>query len=601
VNLLPEVLTRPVGRIALGVQGLLPAAVHSNDTVIHQFERRAHEHPAHPFLLYRDRRFTYREANLLVNRHAQAYRLAGLRKGDVVALVLENRPELYWHFLALEKLGVIVSLINSHAVGKPLAHAIRICGPKRVIVGSEVLPSFEAVSGELGDVLGPSAVDVDVDPDGKDATTGRYTAWAERLRDASAGAVRDPIETAVHTLGDLAAYIYTSGTTGAPKAALVKHHRFFRAGRIWGGFALKLSQEDVIYIPLPLYHGNAMILATSSAITFGATIALARKFSTTAFWEDIRRFDATCFFYIGELCRYLYGAPRKATDRDHRIRAISGNGLRPDIWEGFAARFGIERICEFYAATEGNVITVNLGGPAGSVGKMHLGQAIARWDEAKQDFVRDKHGRLERVSFDEPGVMLGKIGELVGFDGYQDATATERKILRNAFEDGDAWFNTGDLLRVDWKRNLFFADRLGDTFRWKGENVSTFEVQEQLSSWPPAAEVNVYGVPIEGTEGRAGMAAIVLKDGAAFDPVTFKAHVDRALPKFARPVFVRVERDALETTSTMKLKKGDLQKQGFDPSKAGKATLYLRHPASDEYVRLDASLYGDLAARRLRL
>jgi fatty-acyl-CoA synthase len=601
VTLLPQSLAQSVGgaigRFARGVQGLLPADVRSNDTVVYQFERRAYEHPAHPFLLYRDRRFTYHDANLLVNRYAAAYRETGVRKGDVVALVLENRPELYWHFLALAKLGVIVSLINSHAVGKPLAHALRICGPRRIVVGSEVLGSFEAIRGDLADVIGPgrAAVDIDVDPDGP-ALDGRPS-WGERLPQ---GMARDPIETALHTLGDLAAYIYTSGTTGMPKAALVRQHRFFRAGRIWGGLALQLRHDDVIYIPLPLYHGNAMILATSSAITFGATIALARRFSTSAFWDDCRRFDATCFFYIGELCRYLQGAPPRANDRDHRIRAISGNGLRGDIWENFQARFGIERVAEFYAATEGNVITINLGGPAGSVGKMTVGQAIARWDQEKQEFIRGKDGRLQRCSLDEVGVMLGKISELSGFDGYQDKKATEGKIIRGAFDEGDAWFNTGDLLRVDWKRDLYFADRLGDTFRWKGENVSTFEVQEQVSSWPAAREVNVYGVAVEGTEGRAGMAAIVLAEGAGFDPASFKAHVDAALPKFARPVFVRIEEASLETTSTLKLKKGDLQKQGIDPSKT-KAPLYVRHPKSDQYVRLDGPLYAEIAAGRLRL
>ena len=595
MSLIPEALGGPLTRLAKGVQGLLPPDFHSNATFVYQFEQRARLDPAHPFLLYRDRRFTYREANLLANRYAEAYRAAGLRKGDVVALVLENRPELYWHFFGLAKLGVTASLVNSHAVGKPLAHAIRICGPKRVVVGSEVLPRFDAVRSDIADVIGPglASVDIDVDPDGPSA---EGPTWNERL---PASLTPDPIETPLHTLGDLAAYIYTSGTTGAPKAALVKHHRFFRAGRIWGGFALQLRPGDVLYISLPLYHGNAMIIGMSSVVAFGATIALARKFSTTAFWDDCRKFDATAFLYIGELCRYLYGAPRRGNDRDHKIRAISGNGLRLDIWEAFQARFGIERIAEFYAATEGNIVTINLGGPAGSVGRMTVGQAIARWDEAKQDFMRGKDGRLQRCSLDEVGVLLGKISDLTGFDGYEDRKATEKKIVRDAFEPGDAWFNTGDLLRVDWRRNLYFADRLGDTFRWKGENVSTFEVQEQISTWPQVQEVNVFGVEVPGAEGRAGVAALVLAPGADFDPAAFKAHVDAALPKFARPVFVRIQDGALETTSTLKLKKGDLQREGVDPSKV-RGKVFIRHPATDVYIPLDARLYGDLKARRLR-
>ncbi len=571
------------------MQGLLPVGDDSNNTIPYQFEKRAHQDPAHAFLLYRDQRFTYGEANAIANRHAEAYKAAGLRKGDTVALVMENRPELYWHFLGLLKLGVAASLVNSHAVGKPLAHALRICAPKRIVVGSEVLAAFAEVRGEVAD-----PVDVDVDP-GTGAPSG-YPLWGDRL---PAGPSRDPIETSLQTMGDLAAYLYTSGTTGTPKAALIKHHRLFRAGRVFGGFALQLRADDVLYVPLPLYHATAMIAGTTSAISFGATIALARRFSTSTFWDDCRRFDATCFLYVGELCRYLQGAPRHPSDKHHSIRAICGNGLRPDIWQSFQDRFGIERIVEFYASTEGNVVAMNLGGPAGSVGKMLLRQAIVRWDEEKQDFVRGPNGRLVRCASGEVGVMLGKIADGSGFDGYQDRAATEGKIVRGAFEASDAWFNTGDLMRVDWKRNLYFADRLGDTFRWKGENVSTFEVQEQLATWPAVKEVNVYGVKVEGTEGRAGMAALVLTEGVAFDPVSFKAHVDHALPKYARPVFVRLDH-ALQTTTTLKLKKGDLQREGIDPSVTG-VPLFVRDPRTDEYVRLDEALYRDIAAGRLAL
>ena len=397
----------------------------------------------------------------------------------------------------------------------------------------------------------------------------------------------------------MAAFIYTSGTTGAPKAAKVKHHRLFRAGLVWGGIAFRFQADDVLYIPLPLYHGNAMILGTSSAITYGVTIALARKFSASAFWDDYRRYRATHFLYIGELCRYLNNAPRLPSDRDHSVRAISGNGLRPDIWESFQGRFGIERIAEFYGATEGNVITINVGKTAGSVGKMLPGHALARWDPTREDFVRGANGRLVRCWPGEVGVLLGEISDTAAFDGYEDQTATERKIVRGAFRPADAWFNTGDLLRADWLRNLYFADRLGDTFRWKGENVSTFEVQEQISAWPPVREVNVYGVAVEGMEGRAGMASLVLAEGEAFDAASFKAHVDSVLPKSARPVFVRIDA-TLEVTGTLKIKKRDLQEQGADPAKI-KSPLFVRHPASDEYVPLGAGLYEDLKAGRVRL
>jgi acyl-CoA synthetase (AMP-forming)/AMP-acid ligase II len=592
VTLLPASWRGSLKGFARGLPGVLPVADDGNDTLAHQFEIRARRQPSHAFLLYRDRRFTYGEANALVNRHARAYRDAGLQKGDVVALVMENRPEFYWHALGLMKLGVVPSLVNSHAVGKPLAHAIRICAPRRIVVGSEVLGPFAEIRGEIGD---DAAVDVDLDA-GAVAPAG-YSLWSDRL---PTGPCPDPIETAAQKMGDLAAYLYTSGTTGNPKAALVKHSRLFRAGKVFGGFGLRLEADDVVYLPLPLYHGTALIVGSASAITFGSTIALARRFSVSAFWEDCRKFGATRFLYIGELCRYLHSAPRKATDREHSIRAICGNGLRPDIWESFQERFGIERVAEFYASTEGNVVTMNLGGPAGSVGKMLPRQTIVRWDDARGDFVRGPDGRLQRCPPGVAGVMLGKIEDGTGgFDGYQDRAATEGKIVRGAFEPSDAWFNTGDLMRVDRLRNLYFADRLGDTFRWKGENVSTFEVQEQIATWPGVREVNVYGVPVDGVEGRAGMAALVLAPGVAFDPASFRAHVDRVLPSYARPVFVRLE-EALETTTTLKLKKGDLQREGIAPVKAA-TPLFIRHPATGDYLPLGDAIRRDLAAGRLAL
>ena len=377
-------LRASAGRVARGLLGIIPVGEDSNNTIPFQFEKLARQQPAHPFLLYGNQRFTYAEANVLVNRHAEAYKAAGLRKRDVVAVVMENRPELFWHLLGLMKLGVVASLINSHAVGKPLAHAIRICSPKRIVVGSEVLGTFAEVRGELPEGV---PVDVDVEP-GATAAAG-YPSWTDRL---PPGASRDPIDTSLQTMGDLAAYLYTSGTTGTPKAALVKHHRFFRAARVFGAFALELTPADVLYVPLPLYHGTALMVGCGSAITFGSTIALARRFSASAFWEDCRRYGATRFVYVGELCRYLLAVAPKASDRDHAVRVICGNGLRGDIWERFQSRFGIERVAEFYAATEGNVVTMNVLGPPGSVGKMLPGQAIVRWDEEKQDFVRGGDG-----------------------------------------------------------------------------------------------------------------------------------------------------------------------------------------------------------------
>lgn len=574
----------------------------SNNTIAYQFEQRANQIPSHPFLLYEEQGYSYAEANALINKHAHAYIRVGIQKGDVVALVMENRPEFLWHFLALNKIGAVASLINTNGIGDTLAHALRVCAPKRVIIGSEVWDNYEKVrNASLG--LPEQCVDIDIDPAHPiDANT---TAWGERLIGTSAS---NPVETSRHTLSDGCALIYTSGTTGLPKPAVIRNCRVYRAGRIWSTLAFRLKDTDRLYNCLPLYHSNSILLATGSVITSGTTMVLARSFSATRFWDDIRKHNATSFIYIGELCRYLINLPPHSQDRNNAVRTISGNGLRSDIWLAFQNRFGIEQISEFYASTEGTAISINVFNRPGSVGIKLPNAVLVKWDEIRQDFIRDKNGFLVRCKTDEAGVLLGRIREVrgpgrltttSGYDGYLDREATEKKILRNVFRKGDSWFNTNDILRCDRYKHLYFVDRMGDTFRWKGENVSTFEVQEQIAKWRPVKHVNVYGVQIPGAEGRAGMASIVLDGALDFNPKEFKSHVDLTLPSYARPLFVRLS-DEVNATSTFKLKKADLQKQGFDPD-AIDDDIYFRHPDKDEYVLMTKAIYHQLCDKRLRV
>jgi acyl-CoA synthetase (AMP-forming)/AMP-acid ligase II len=564
----------------------------SNKTIAFQFERHAAGAAADvPFLLYRDERYTYKAANAEVNRYANAYKALGIGKGDTVALLFDNRPAFLWHYLAAGKIGAIASLINTHNTGEPLLHALRICSPKLIVVGSEHMAAFDEVRYEFGAEI-RSFVDVDpekpVDPDL------HLRAWSEATAGASDA---NPPETSTHTLEDMAAYIYTSGTTGLPKAAHVRNLRLYLFGQMLGSLGWGLKRGDVLYSCLPLYHSNGIGVCTGAVISNGVTMALARRFSASRFWNDIRRYDATGFIYIGELCRYLYNQPARPDDRQHRVRAICGNGLRADIWAGFTQRFGIERVAEFYGSTEGNIGTLNLDETVGSVGRLLFGGVLVRWDESSDAFVRGPDGFLVKCKANEPGVLLGRITKSARFDGYHDKDATQKKIVHDAFKKGDAWFNTGDLLRMDEKRRLFFVDRMGDTFRWKGENVSTFEVQEQVSSWPPATEANAYGVQIPGAEGRAGMVAVVL-DGE-FDGRSFRKHVDSSLPPYARPLFVRV-RESMEITGTFKLKKGNLSAEGFDPN-ALQDPIFFRDPAQDSYVPLTTELYEQLQSGKLKL
>ncbi|MGD8863373.1 MAG: long-chain-acyl-CoA synthetase, partial [Myxococcales bacterium] len=498
------------------VRGLALAREDSNLTIAHQLQRHAERQPGHTFLLYGDRSYTYGQANAEINRHAHAYQSLGVGRGDTVALVIENRPEFLFHLYGLHKIGAVTSLINNQLTDSSLVHALRICEPKHVIIGSEVWEHFAEVRAELGDLV-DDHIHVDPDSDEEDGAAGID---APSFRDLLASvSTANPPEVSGVKLGDVAAYIYTSGTTGLPKAAIIKHHRLFRAGAVWASLGLRYKPDDVLYNCLPLYHSNSVMLATGSVVSAGVTMALARKFSRSRFWEDVREHGCTSFIYIGELCRYLMNAPEDSRDRGHQVRVITGNGLRPDIWEDFQNRFGIDRISEFYGATEGNCITINFRNVVGSVGPALPGMVLAKWNEEEQEFVRDEAGLLIKAEVGEPGILLGRIrGVSSAFEGYRDKSATEKKIVRDAFKPGDAYFNTGDLLRMDAQRNLYFTDRVGDTFRWKGENVSTTEVQEQISKWPAAAEVNVYGVSVPGTEGRAGMASLVLDDGKSFDP-----------------------------------------------------------------------------------
>lgn len=558
---------RSYGVLARGLLG----GAGSNRTLALELERRSRRHASRPFLLYEDRRLDYGQANRAVNRVANAYRARGMRKGDVLALVMENRPEFVWHYLAAGKLGIPIALVNTRSRGDGLAHAISVCGATHVTVGAECLPAFREVRDRLpGELVDRCVVDDGEAPGASDA---------------------DPPETSEHTLGDTGAYIFTSGTTGLPKAAIVTYQRLTNLGRVTGGMGWRMQPGDVVYNCLPLFHSNGLLIGLSSVLTHGATMALAQRFSASEFWRDVHRFEATGFNYIGEMCRYLVNRPPGELDRGHRVRVIVGQGLQADVWTALQDRFAIPRIVELYASTEGNIATINLDGEVGSVGRLRFGGKLAKWDFGQDDFVRED-GRLVECRPGETGVLLGPIRRRTPFSGYRDEEATRAKIVTNAFRDGDALYNTGDVFRVDAKKNLFFVDRLGDTFRYKGENVSTTEVQEQLARWPAIAEASVYGVEVPGREGRAGMAAVVLKDGARFDGEALAAHLDEALPPYARPVFVRV-RPSLETTATLKLAKLALQREGFAPRDG--ETVYVRDDGDRAYEELTPERYGAIA------
>jgi fatty-acyl-CoA synthase len=405
---------------------------------------------------------------------------------------------------------------------------------------------------------------------------------------------------------DRALLIYTSGTTGLPKAANISHRRILN----WGGWFAGLmdaSIDDRLYDCLPLCHSVGGVVAPCSMLTAGGSVVLAERFSASQFWDDIVRFDCTVFQYIGELCRYLLKTEMTKLETAHRLRLAVGNGLRGDIWEAFAARFAIPQILEFYAATEGNFSLFNVEGKPGAIGRIpsllahRFPAAIVQVDAESGTPIRGEDGLCVACSRDEIGEAIGRIGSADQgggrFEGYTDAAASEKKILRDVFAKGDAWFRTGDLMRRDAQGFFHFIDRVGDTFRWKGENVATGEVNAAIRESPGVRDAATYGVAVPDTDGRAGMAAIVADE--KFDLETFLRHLSSRLPLYAIPVFVRLC-ETLDATETFKQKKQQLIGDGFDPATV-RDPLFVRDPETGRYRPLDAHLFAEIATGSIRL
>ena len=547
--------------------------------------------------------FSYREWNARANRYARWARSQGLAKGDVVALLMPNRPEYLSIWLGLARAGIITALVNTNVAGASLAHCVNIAAAKALIVDGSLAPQLASARSRLNQPLLLLAHGV---PEAADCATTwpRIDEIVETFSDSplSSG------ERVALTIDDGALYVYTSGTTGMPKAARITHSRLLRMIHGWSA-AMNAVASDRVYQCLPMYHSNGGILAPGAVLTVGGSCVIRERFSASEFWTDIIRHRCTLFVYVGELCRYLLNAPPSPDDKAHRIRLCFGNGLRPDIFTAFRDRFGIRRILEFYAASEGNVALFNLDSHPGAVGRLPAWARksfpfkIVAFDVENNVDRRDAQGRCIECGPGEIGEALGEIlndpaKPASRFDGYADADATKAKILRDVFRQGDAWFRTGDLLRRDAAGYYYFIDRIGDTFRWKGENVSTTEVAEALATFPGVRQANVYGVCVPGHEGRAGMAALVV-DGDDFDLAGLRAHIAARLPAYARPAFLRFRRD-LEMTGTFKQKKTELVAEGFDIARSGDP-IFFDDRTLGAYAAVTEEFAGALRAGSVKL
>ncbi len=545
-------------------------------------------------LTFEGRTVTFAEMDALANRYAHWAKSQGLTRGQTVALFMPNRLEYLPIWYGLSKVGVICALINNQLTGAGLAHCINISGALHVLVDGDTSAALMGARGQLTRHVHVWNQSTPV-PDQRDLGNALKSCSSLRPdRLDSRGALR---------ANDIALLIYTSGTTGLPKAAKITHMRVQLYMRGFAGSTDSRS-SDRIYNVLPLYHATGGLCAMGAALLNGGSVVLKRKFSATTFWSDIAAEQCTMFVYIGELGRYLVNQPVQENERGHRIRLAFGNGLAADVWREFLDRFAIPEVLEFYGATEGNVSMFNFGGPVGACGRLpkylrkRFNYRLALFDEETQNPLRAANGRCVEAPPGQISECLGRIGTDVrsSYSGYADKAASERKIVRDVFEKGDAWFCTGDLMRQDSDNYFYFVDRVGDTFRWKGENVSTSEVAASLLRSPGVQEATVYGVKAGQEEGRAGMAALVIDDD--FDMGVLTTALETDLPAYAQPIFLRVL-GSLATTGTFKVRKQDLVNEGFEPAR-GRGAIYFKHP-SKGYSKLTKPTYDKIIAGEIRL
>ena len=558
------------------------------------FEDTVARHPDNVMLLFEGKQWTYSQFNAQVNQLARVLTSTGVARGDTVALFMENRAEYVLSMLALVKLGASASLVNNSLSGDALVHCIKATDAKSCIVGEERAEVIDGVRSELGLEAGKGYLWF---PDSGEASVPQ---WATDASTEMAGMSSGNLEvTRDITAGETALYIFTSGTTGLPKAAVVLHRKILAAGQGIGRLGFRIKPEDRLYLCLPIYHITGMGPGLCGFISVGGSIVLRRSFSASNFWPEVQKYQANCFIYVGELCRYLSMQPECPEEKNNPLQKMLGNGLRPDVWDEFKTRFGVARICEIYGSSEGNVSFLNLLNKDRTIGAAISKVALVQYDGENDEIVRDSRGRCIEVPVGEPGLLLGEITAKFEFDGYTDPEATASKIVHNVLKEGDRWFNTGDLIRqIDvgfamGLKHFQFVDRTGDTFRWRAENVSTNEVAEVLNAHPQIDMANVYGVEVPGVEGRAGMVAFALDGEDEFDIDGLTQLVERELPPYAQPVFVRIQR-SLAATGTFKLLKGELREQAYHLDNVDDDEIYVRKPRSDGHERLDAAFYQQI-------
>ncbi|MBA5956129.1 long-chain-acyl-CoA synthetase [Pseudomonas lactis] len=558
------------------------------------FEQATLRNPDGAALLYGDSVISYRDANQCANRIAHHLQAQGIRKGDVVALFIENRPELLLNVLAVAKLGGICAMLNTAQTQGALVHSLTLVNPVAIVVGAELLSPYAAVRDQVQ--IPAERTWFVADQPGSRVPDG----YIDLMAASAESPVDNPASSAQVFFHDPCFYIYTSGTTGLPKAGIMKHGRWTKTAVSFGSIALDMGPQDVLYCTLPLYHATGLCVCWGAAIIGASGFAIRRKFSASQFWDDARQFKATTLGYVGELCRYLLDQPASAQDRDNQVTKMVGNGLRPGVWAQFKQRYGVEHICELYAASDGNIGFTNVLNFDNTIGFCLQHWALVDYANDTGEPLRGNNGFMVKVPTGGQGLLLARIDDKSPFDGYTDPEKNRKVVLTDVFEKGDRYFNTGDLVRSIGFGHAQFVDRLGDTYRWKGENVSTTEVENVLLKHPQIAEVVAYGVEINNTNGRAGMVAITPSESlASLDMRELLQFAHGQLPPYAVPLFLRIK-VKMETTGTFKYQKVKLKEQGFDPDKAGNDPVYAWLPGSDTYVPVTGQLLAQIQGGQFR-
>jgi len=570
-----------------------------------EFERAAIENPLGIAILGPQQRLTYSEANRQANQLARSLRSQGIGKGDVVGIFISNRPEVLLCVLACAKLGAISAMLNTLKTKNLLLESVQMVAPKLLMLGSELNKNYL----EIAATVSACRIVVQVEDNLLHAQAPTLTAnqlhceYTIKLEDLKNGFPTNNLDSSRKIyLHDPCFYIFTSGTSGLPKVGIFTQGRWMKVFGGIGKLAVELKQDDVLYATIPLYHATALCVCWSAVISARAGLAIGRKFSATQFWQEVQRFHATAIGYVGDLCQFLLVQPPRESDQAHSVRMMLGNGLRPVIWKKFKQRFGVETVYEFYGASDGNVGFFNLLNIDNTVGFSPNRYALVAIDQDEQQPIRGNDGFFIRVNTGEVGLLISEINTHFPLDGYTDKTQTEKIIIKSAFETGDRWLNTGDLMVDLGFRHAQFADRIGDSYRWHGENVSSQEVENVIMEYPLIEQAIVYGVKIPHASGRAGMATIELSDSAPFNASqrkSFAGYLRTHLPSYAVPRLLRVTKQ-LDTTATFKFKKKNYQQQGYDLAQV-KDPLFVYNLQNQTYQALTKSAMTEIDSGALKL